>query len=146
MRTAAFVFALLFAPIAAISGSNPDGANTYVRFSASLRASTPGRPGAVHFELHPNKGIHVNLEPPISVAFDSASPVKPSGKLDIPRLEKVPYLDPAKPIVQRVTIPRQNGKDTLTLKGTLTYFYCSDAEGWCSKFKQPFVLTLPAAR
>ncbi len=146
MRAAATSFALLLAAISAISGNNPEGANTYVKFSASLRPALRDRPGTVQFELRPNKGIHINLEPPISVAFDTASPVKATGKLDIPRLEKVPYLDPARPIVQRVTLPKRSGKDTLTLRGTLTYFYCSDAEGWCSKFKQPFVLTLPAAR
>ena len=34
----------------------------------------------------------------------------------------------------------------VTLKGTLTYYFCSDKEGWCSKYKQPVEIALTVRR
>ena len=139
---------LLIVSLHVISGPGTPGENTYVRFSATLKhGSQAGRPaGALLFNLRPRKGIHVNLDPPISVTFDSTAPAKAAGKLEVPRMEKLPYLDTSKAIIQRFTLRRQSKPAPVTLKGVLTYFYCSDAEGWCSKFKQPFAVTVPVTQ
>jgi hypothetical protein len=127
---------------------NPSDTNKYVRFTATLKPGAPrtGSTGALLFNLYPRKGIHVNLTPPMSVTFDSSAPVKAAGKLQTPAMEKFPYLDTSKAIVQRFTLLRKAKPPTGTIRGTLTYFYCSDSEGWCSKFKQPFELTMPATK
>lgn len=144
---AIFVSHLIFTTHAT-SGSGESRANTYVKFSATLRrvAAADRATGALQFNLRPQKGIHVNLDPPMSVTFDSTAPVKAAGKLEVPRMEKFPYLDTSKAIVQRFTIAKQPKPGAVILTGILTYFYCSDAEGWCSKFKQPFAVTLPVTR
>jgi hypothetical protein len=59
-------------------------------------------------------------------------------------MAKFPYLDPSKAIVQRFTVDTPPRSGPVTLKGILTYYYCSDAEGWCSRFRQPFTVTLPS--
>jgi hypothetical protein len=132
----------------AVSSEKPAGENQYVKFSAALKQPTmaKGSTGALLFMLRPQKGIHINLEPPVSVTFDSAGPVEPSGKVEVPKMAKHPYLDTAKAIVQRFKLAKRESGTTVSLRGILTYFYCSDAEGWCSKFRQPFELNLTVAK
>jgi hypothetical protein len=145
---AAILFALLLISLRANTGVSPTNANLYVSFSAALKKGTPreGPGGAILFTLHPRKGIHINLTPPMSVTFDSSSAVKAADTLETPAMEKFPYLDASKAVVQKYTLVKPSRSAALTIKGTLTYFYCSDSEGWCSKFKQPFALTVPAAK
>lgn len=152
MRIAAvIIFSLLLVSPHASTGVSPTNANIYVTFSAALRKATPrdGSSGAILFNLRPRKGIHINLTPPMSVTFDSSARVEAADTLETPAMDKFPYLDTSKAIVQKYKLLNRAGpsKPTgLTIKGTLTYFYCSDSEGWCSKFKQPFSLTVPAAK
>jgi hypothetical protein len=140
--------ALLWMAAPAVPGTGAPSENSYVKFTAKLKPGTPRArtAGEVHFTLRPQKGIHINLEPAMSLSFDSGAAAKAEGKLEVPRMEKFPYLDTTKSVVQRFTLagPGQTGKTTV--RGVLTYYYCSDAEGWCSKFKQPFALTLPAGK
>jgi hypothetical protein len=114
--------------------------NKYVEYSAILKPDKlkPGSVGQLLITLKPQRGIHINLDPPLSVILDSSVALISSGKIDIPRMKKEKFLDPTKPIGVPFTLARSLAPGTrVTLKGTLTYYYCSDAEGWCSRFKQP---------
>jgi len=63
----------------AVSSEKPAAENQYVKFSVALKQPTmaKGSTGALLITLRPQKGIHINLEPPVSVTFDSAAPVEP---------------------------------------------------------------------
>jgi len=138
---------LALAPLA-VSSEKPATENQYVKFSAALKQPTmaKGSTGALLITLRPQKGIHIVLEPPVSVTFDSAAPVEPSGKVEVSKMAKHPYLDTAKAIVQRFKLAKREPGSTVTLKGILTYFYCSDVEGWCSKFRQPFAVSVTVTK
>ena len=124
--------------IAASPYSGIDPANEYVGFSISLKEKSvkAGGSGTLLISLQPQKGIHVNVNPPITIAFDSSDIVAPVGKLEIPRIDTL--LNTSKPIKQTIRVSRQVKSGTAAIKGTITYFYCSESEGWCSRFKQPF--------
>ena len=92
----------------------------------------------------PVEGIHINLQPALSFSLDSASLATLSGGLALPK--GGPYLNTSAPVMQRFTISGKARPGRLMLKGTLTYFYCSDKEGWCSRFKQPVEIALTVRR
>jgi hypothetical protein len=116
--------------------------NDYVTYSASVdrKQVAAGSSASLLFRLVPKKGIHINLDPPLSLTFDSLPPALKLDQIKIPKRKE--YLDAAQPIVQPLRIAAAARPATLKLKGTLTYYYCSDAEGWCSRYRQPVELAL----
>jgi len=123
-------------------GEKPAPSNEYVKFSSKLSSSSlkPGASGHLLVSLKPVKGIHINLKPAMSVRFDSLSEVRPNGDLEIPK--KGEYLDAAGNIRIPIIVPASRTPGNAVLRAELTYYYCSDAEGWCSRFKQPIELSL----
>jgi hypothetical protein len=118
------------------------GAETHVPIAASVSSDTlaPGAGAEVRFTFTPKKGYHVNAVPPMAVAFDSASPARNSGKIVIPSDTTTGYLKSSQPVRQPFTLAASAPKGRTALKGVLTYYYCSDAEGWCRKENLPFTL------
>ena len=116
--------------------------NEHVKFSVALKEKSlkAGTAGNLLIRLQPKKGIHVNLKPAPSIAFDSTSLIVHAGTLTIPKADT--FLNALKPILQPITLDYSVKPGTVTLKGTVTYYYCSDADGWCSRFKQPFELSV----
>ncbi|MBI1808057.1 MAG: hypothetical protein HYR76_13540, partial [Ignavibacteria bacterium] len=70
-----------------------------------------------------------------------------SGKPELVgmKVDTSEYLDASKPIKQSFTLAKSTKAGSLSFKGTLTYFFCSDADGWCSRFKQPIDVTVTVA-
>ena len=133
----ALVLSLLLFVSSGLAGGVATRSNEFVECTVSTRPSTlkPGATGMLFITLKPKKGIHVNLTPPLSVIIDSSDVVAASAKREIPKAKK--YLNTAKPIRYTFTLSPTARTGEATIKGTLTYFYCSDAEGWCSKFTLP---------
>ena len=90
--------------------------------------------------IKPKKGIHINLDPPIEIELEKS--IASKGKIEIPKLKKEGYLNPEKPLKQNLTLKKNITPGMHTLKGKLNYFYCSDSEGWCSRFTQDFQLNI----
>lgn len=82
--------------------------------------------------LKPSDGIHINSKPAPSIKFNDPLVEILETKFD--KTEKN-YIDTRKPIIVKLKIKTRNLN---SLKGELTYFYCSDSEGWCSKFVEKF--------
>ena len=139
-----FIIVVLSIPIPCFGGGRTTSDNKYVQVSFSLRERQlrAGSNGLLLINLQPKKGIHVNLEPPPSVTFDTTDVLSAAGKLDVPKSEKTKFLDGSRAMKQPFTLSRKLKPGPVTLTGSLTYFYCSDAEGWCSRFKQPVELTI----
>jgi hypothetical protein len=117
--------------------------NESVHFQIKLKEKTlkSGSPATLLISLQPKKGIHINLETPTTIKLDSSDIVKTTGELVLPKNANDNYLDVSKHIQQAINISKNAKPGAVTIRGVFTYFYCSDAEGWCSKFKQPFELT-----
>jgi hypothetical protein len=117
--------------------------NEHVSFQIRLKEKTlrPGSSATILISMQPKKGIHINLETPTTIKLDSSEMVKATGNLILPKNPKDNYLDVSRNIQQAISLSKDAKPGALMIKGVFTYFYCSDAEGWCSKFKQPFELT-----
>lgn len=126
----------------ALSTTPPSTGNKYVQCDVSVNSKKlkAGASGEILISLKPVKGIHINLTPPISLLIDSSSTLHSLDSIRIPKKEK--YLDVTKQIRQSFTLAAGLKPGALSIRGTLVYYYCSDAEGWCSKFKQPIDLAL----
>ena len=114
--------------------------NEHVKFTVSLkeRKVKAGGAGNLLIRLQPKKGIHINLTPAITIAYDSAGIIARTEAPTIPVADT--FLNTAKPIQQHVTLASGLRPGRGVIKGIVTYFYCSEAEGWCSRFRQPFEL------
>ncbi len=126
------------------TGKNDQSANKFVTYSVSVDkpALKAGSKGTLIFSLRPQEGIHINVQPAPGFLFDTTSGIRSGGNLEISKDSSSGYLSKRTPIRQGFLIPRGTKAGKLTLRGTLTYFYCSDAEGWCSRFKQPVETTI----
>lgn len=102
----------------------------------------PGDTGELSITFKPKKGIHINLDPPLSIKFDSTDVITTLGKPVIPKAKKDNYVDIDKSVKQRFTLSNKMKSASVVLKGILSYFYCSGTDGWCSRFKQPFEFTI----
>ncbi len=140
-KTAAGFFIIITFFMTAIAGT-PTTTNDYVKFSINVKEKSikAGAQGTLQISLMPKKGIHINLVPPITIALDSEIIVTTVGKPSISKIDS--FLNPQKPIEQSIHLPQKIKAGTIDIKGTITYFYCSDTEGWCSRFKQPFTATV----
>jgi hypothetical protein len=143
MRSFLCFLTLLSATFGSVrAGDKPVAVNEHVKYSAETKKKSlkPGEAGEILISLKPVKGIHINLTPPISVRFDTVSGVRQNGVLTIPAHNK--FLDDSKKIVVPFLLPATMRPGVTAIKAELTYYYCSDAEGWCSRFKQPVEIPL----
>ena len=122
--------------------SKPENEHVKISISATPSELKAGAQAQLLISLKPKKGYHIVTTPPMEIKLDSVSGIQVIGKLQIPQSTNKDYVETSKPIKQRITLASRLKPGTATIKGTLTYFYCSDAEGWCSKFKQPIELTI----
>ncbi len=120
--------------------------NEYVKSTISVKEKSikAGTRGTLLISLVPKKGIHINLTPPIVITLDSASTIEAIGKLGISKIDS--FLNPLKPIEQSIQLSKKIKPGSIDIKGIITYYYCSDAEGWCSRFKQPFSVTVKVTK
>jgi hypothetical protein len=140
------LLALLLASTAAQAGSLRLTGNKSVAVEISLADTVvaAGDTITMAVRFRPVEGIHINLQPPLDFKRDTSSGAALAGSLVLPKGE--PYLNTNAPVVQRFVVPRGAKPGRLSLNGMLTYFYCSDKEGWCSKYKQPVELSVTVRR
>ncbi len=135
----AMIGILIFWGFASVFGGGKPADNSYVEFGVKVEKASIHRDstGALLLTLKPQKGIHINTQPAPTFTFDTSNGVRPTGSLALSTLEKSTFLDPHKPVRQRFSFSHNVQPGQVTVKGTFIYYYCSDAEGWCSRFKQP---------
>jgi len=140
------LFSFLFSLLMLISPGEKSkpGENKYVQCEIKLveQSLKAGATGTVQISLKPTKGIHINLDPPMSLNLDKYAAISKIEKLNTPKDKKHDYLDAGKPVTAKFTVAKNAKPGSIKLIGTFMYFYCSDAEGWCNRFKQPVELTL----
>lgn len=104
-----------------------------------------GKTGGIKFFFTPIDGIHINTEPKFELKLGTDSKFEIAGEPRYARNEKE-YLEIKKPIEFSVKAKSGIQPGKYPLKGTLYYFYCSDAEGWCNRFAQPVDITITVTR
>ncbi len=118
--------------------------NKYVRFEFTLNRAnfTPGDTGTVFVFLTPNEGVHVNTEPPVEYEFEKKPHISFSAKAVMPKDSVTGYLDVQQPVSISFTLGKKISAGTYTIKGKMKYFFCSEKEGWCNQFIQPFIVAI----
>ena len=134
-------------PILGPAGSSASAERREVQCDIRLASSTlkPGGTGELLLTFSPEDGIHINTEPAMEFEFDKSSPVHLTGITSLPKSPKTGYLDPSKPVRCGFTVNKSAKKGKHVLKGTVQYYFCSDAEGWCNRFSQPIEITFTVA-
>ncbi|MDD8017619.1 MAG: hypothetical protein PHP42_04540 [Bacteroidota bacterium] len=116
--------------------------NEHVKIEAQFPEKlTPSKTGAIVFSFAPNSGIHVNTAPMFELVLDKKSLFETDG---IPRFQKNDkgYLAAEKPVEFSVKVKKGTAIGKHHLKGSLRYFFCSDKDGWCNRYSQPFDVTI----
>ena len=133
-----------FSSLFLVAGDKSTASNEYVKINTVVKEHSlkAGAKGTLLFTFIPKKGIHINIEQPMSLKLDSAALVSRVGDLVVPQSAKKEIMNDKKPVKQAFTISTNVNPGEIHIKGILTYFYCSDEEGWCSRFKQPIDVTL----
>jgi len=126
------LFAMVLAALPALDTSQP-AAPTDFEVSAQFRPGKAAGAGevAVTFATK-DPDVHLNTTPPPRLKLDVTQKVlgdKPGAR---PSVGTEKYLDTTFPVVFPVTILTPL-RDEQTVKGALTYYYCSKREGWCRK-------------
>ena len=122
--------------------------NSYVRTDVSLsrQAIHAGDVGAIVVTLAPVKGIHVNVRPQVAIAVFTEGIVALEGTSAQSTDSSTGFLATDVPVQQTFRVLRDVPPGDYVIRGTCTYYFCSDAEGWCTKFSQPVELTLTVMR
>ena len=118
--------------------------NTYVTVAVSVshRTLRPGEQGEILVTLAPIHGIHVNMRPPVKIGLDEEKILSLNGAIKQSVDSSTGYLAPGMPVKQAFRIHSNVHPGEYGIQGTCTYFFCSDAEGWCTRYRQPIELTL----
>ena len=142
--TIILAFLVFFIPGAVISGEKGLQESKYVGLEVRLvrKELKSGETANLLIKFKPRKGIHINSVPPVEIKLDTADAIISAGKPEIPAVKKGDYFDVSKPIRQSFALSKNLKPGVIKLNGILTYFYCSEAEGWCRKFKHPFEFSI----
>lgn len=136
------VFALLLTgavPAAAQPTGDPEE-DVRITFAPETDTLNPAAPGALLIRFAPRKGFHVNAVPAMSVAFDSLSAANLRDSMTVPQDTATGYLDSRRPVRQPFALKKGLRRGKAGISGILTYYYCSDAEGWCRREKKSFTV------
>ncbi len=144
MRSLELFAAILFlvGPVRVLAGAFPP--NEYVRLEVRPASTImrPGVAGLIELRFFPADGIHVNVDPPVKFSLDSATGLVLNGRPLMTADARSGYLSTTAPVQQKVTLGRKVAPGQCTVKGTVTYFFCSDSEGWCKRQKVPVEFTI----
>ena len=141
--TLIIIISLLTFNLTLIAGESPK-INEFVKCEISVKQKSmkAGATGELLISLKPKDGIHINLDPPLTLKLDSSVAYSLVGKPIFSKTNKSEYIDIAKPIKQSFTLSKKIKPGLVQLKGTLSYFYCSGSDGWCARFKQPIDISV----
>lgn len=136
---AAFLSLTAFAPgDETKTSSNP---NVKVWTHLSRETFKPGDTGEITITISPAEGYHVNAKPPVEFKLAGDKAILLKGPLSQVTDKGNSYLSTRSPVRQSFYVRSTIKPGFHVLKGTVTYFYCSDAEGWCQRFQQPITIS-----
>ncbi len=134
IRLVLLAFAFSVVSVAASAQDQP----LTIQLEASLASTTlhPGDSTDIILKFDPSEDIHLNAEPAVRVEFDSASILEPIGALRQEIDTEAGTVKTSEPLRQRVALSRKAGPGRHSVRGTVTYFFCSGTEGWCRRKAQ----------
>jgi len=111
-----------------------------------------GRETKFVFQMQPAEGFHVNVEPQIKLALLETKDFTPVAEKFTPAADAktlttedgYKIFDPkhTQPVTFAVKVAKSLKPGKYPVKAKLTYFFCSDKDGFCSFKNQEFVFNL----
>ena len=137
------LFVLLILPGRA-TDERPAKENRFVNVDVTLAnaAVHPGGKGTILVSFTPIDGIHINVDPPVTVKIEKNRFIALEGEPDVSTDKESGFLSTSSPVEQRFHVSEKAISGEHTIKGTIVYYFCSDTEAWCTKFAQPITLKL----
>ena len=149
-RLAPLVAAVVLLPLctALTSGDDARTSNPNVKVWAHLSRQMfkPGETGEITITLSAAEGYHINANPAVEVKLDDPRLVILKGVPTQAIDKSTGYLSSRSPVRQIFYVPSTTSAGFHVLKGTVTYFYCSDSEGWCRRYRQPISLSFTLSK
>lgn len=120
-----------------------ESANEMVDVKLTVEQSQlrPGETGTVLISFKPKKGISITTDPMFELTIDTLKQFFALGNTTFVKNTKG-CLEPNRSVEQRLIVARETPPGVYCIRGTFLYYYCSDKEGWCSRFRQPVELSL----
>ncbi len=142
------IFAVFAGQFLGPIGDGDDKRNRHVAVEVSVEPTTlkPGATGEIRIQFQPNDGIHVNAEPPTQLKFADGSAITLIGDPTVPTDSTTGYVDVTRPLTYTFGVDRDAPSGRINVNGTLVYYFCSDKEGWCLRWKADVALTLSVDR
>lgn len=143
MKIISIIVALaILSPLNQADKKNTSAENEHVSVKITLKTQiiAGGDSGEIAIDFNPEEGYYINSVPILSVKLDSNNIIASTGKIKIPAGKKPEYVDTSKPVKLPLIFRKDLKKGVHLINGTLTYFYCSQQDGWCAKYKQTFSL------
>ena len=112
--------------------------NQYVGIEVAVSSQTvkSGESAEIRLQFLPADGIHINATPAIEFTLDSSDVFVLKGRAIQQSDALTGFLSTSVPVRQLVGIAPKASTGVQSLRGTLVYYYCSDVEGWCMRFRQ----------
>ena len=133
-----FAFILLVTPLlAAQNGAANEHVSAIVTSPDTIFQSGPAD---IVVLFTPREGIHINTVPVFEFHLEKNSPFELAGPPKFQKNEKG-YLKSETPVTFSVKVKSGTRPGKNELKGSLTYFFCSDKEGWCQRYSQKVAAT-----
>ena len=149
-RIVYFLFASFF--LLALNRDVTAGEDVKITAKAVKDTVRVGKETRLLFEMKPNAGLHLNVVPAITLELIEAKSFTLLAKKFTPdstsktltTKDGYEIFDPhhAQPVSFAVKVEKNVKPGRYPLKAKLTYYYCSDAEGWCRFTNEEFVFNL----
>ncbi len=142
------IIILVAVPFLGLMVGGDEKQNPHVKVEVSIEPDTlkSGASGEIRIQFHPTEGIHVNATPPTELTLSDGSSLTLIGKPSAPTDSTSGYLDVVKPITYTFAVSSSAQPGTAGVNGTLVYYFCSDEEGWCLRWKDDVSLTVSITR
>jgi len=126
------------------SDGDPAKENKFAKVDVTLAdaAVQPGGKGTIFVSFIPIDGIHINADPPITMKLEKNPFISLQGKPEISTDKESGFLSTSTPVEQGFYVSKKARSGEHIIKGTIVYYFCSDTEGWCTKFAQRITLKL----
>lgn len=130
--------------VGTIAYSGDGQSNSFVRVETVLARTDleAGGSGSMLISFTPVDGIHITAEPPVTVRVERNRLVSLKRGPNIRIDKESKFLSTSQPVEQQFIVSKKAKPGEYSVEGTITYYFCSDAEGWCRKASQPVTLKL----
>ncbi len=146
MKRIATVSVLLLTAHLWVSGAIPDVLkdNRYVQVEVTVAAQAMKADGSgeLRIAFAPAEGIHITATPAVEFQPDSACVFVKKGRAAQHPDTITGFLSTGTPVLQAFGVAAGTPPGRHVLRGSVVYFYCSDTEGWCMRYRQRIELPI----